>query len=73
MAQTDPKLNFTGLNSALAARWQAGVPDANGHPPERHVSEEGTGPRSRPSAVSQTATLCRGGTDFPLRRALRAL
>ena len=44
MAQDDPKLNFTGLNSDLAARWQAGVPDANGHPPERHVTAAGTGP-----------------------------
>ena len=44
MAQDDPKLNFTSLNSDLAARWQAGVPDANGHPPERHVTAAGTGP-----------------------------
>ena len=44
MAQDDPKLNFTGLNSDLAACWQAGVPDANGHPPERHVTAAGTGP-----------------------------
>ena len=44
MAQDDPKLNFTGRNSDLAARWQAGVPDANGHPPERHVSVAATGP-----------------------------
>ena len=28
MAQDDPKLNFTGLNSDLAARWQAGDPDS---------------------------------------------
>ena len=44
MAQDGPKLNFTGLNSGLAARWQAGVPDANSHPPERHVTTAGTGP-----------------------------
>ena len=45
MAQDDPKLNFTGLNSDLAARWQAGVPNADGHPPGRHVTAAGTGPR----------------------------
>ena len=44
MAQDDPKLNFTGRNSDLAARWQAGVPDANGHPPKRHVSATATDP-----------------------------
>ena len=55
MAQDDPKLNFTGLNSDLAARWQAGVPDANGHPPERHVTAAGTGPYRIVSARSQAA------------------
>ena len=44
MAKDGPKLNFMGLNSDLAARWRAGVPEANAHPPVCDTTAAGTGP-----------------------------
>jgi hypothetical protein len=32
-------LHFSGMPSELAAAYRAGAPDANGQPPERHVSD----------------------------------
>jgi hypothetical protein len=37
-------LRYTGMPSAAAAAYRAGTPDANGQPPERHVSREGGEP-----------------------------
>ena len=37
-------LRYTGMPSPLAAAYRAGAPDANGQPPERHVSEDGSEP-----------------------------
>lgn len=37
-------LLYSGMPSELAAAYRAGAPDANGQPPERHVSVDGGEP-----------------------------
>jgi hypothetical protein len=37
-------IRFTCLPTALALAYQAGGPDANGQPPERHISDGGGNP-----------------------------
>ena len=37
-------LNYSGMPSAVAEAYRAGLPDANGQVPERHVSTDGSEP-----------------------------
>lgn len=37
-------LRFSGMPTAMAEAYRAGVPDANGQVPERHVSKDGSEP-----------------------------